>query len=157
MDTSNGKTIYEDLLEPRVIGQCQICTRVVKTSTYFCKNCYWQCDNCKQVRERLRYRRRFYNGRILCDGCYRDESYKYAFYNLAWKVFSPLHAFKDLVINNFIISKCLQWMRKKWRSGGRLQSKIYFAWTRWNTQGVYLSKTRFIQHVQSARSIWTQW
>ena len=58
--------------EPYVLGQCQICTRIVKSSTGYCKNCYWRCDDCKQVHERLRSRRRFYENRVLCETCYRE-------------------------------------------------------------------------------------
>lgn len=60
--------------EPAILGQCRVCTRIVRSSTWYCKNCYWQCEQCKQIHQRLRERRRFYNGRILCDNCYRDDT-----------------------------------------------------------------------------------
>lgn len=63
---------------PYVVGQCQICTRLVKSSTMYCKNCYWQCEVCKQVFERLKIRRRFYKNSTMCETCYRDEIFRVA-------------------------------------------------------------------------------
>ena len=60
------------------IGQCTSCTRVVKASPGWCKNCYWQCEICKQVTHRLHTRRRFYKNSILCESCYREEIFRVA-------------------------------------------------------------------------------